>query len=72
MVATTINPPLESTNPKSQTTANVSDFEIARRVSAIRSRWTIEERRQRRNEATRRFDALLESLGVADMEACVN
>ncbi len=38
---------------------NVSDFEVARRVSAIRSQWTAKERADRHEEATRRFDALL-------------
>ena len=39
-----------------------SDFEVARRVSEIRSRWSIKERVERRYEALRRFDTLLNAL----------
>lgn len=41
-----------------------SDAEILRRVSRIRSQWTVSERIQRRNDAEERFADLMCKLGV--------
>ncbi|WP_417731199.1 hypothetical protein [Rosistilla oblonga] len=49
---------------ESHSDTTLSDFEIAGRVSAIRSNWSAEERVERHVEAARRFDALLEALNL--------
>lgn len=60
---------------KAQVAANTatqslpSDREIALRVDAIKAEWTIKERIERRYEALRRFDALLNSLSEVEKPA---
>ncbi len=49
---------------ESHSDTTLSDFEIAGRVSAIRSNWSAKERVERHVEAARRFDALLEALNL--------
>ena len=66
MVTSYARRPLISKPRESQNGRHLSDFEIARRVIAIRSQWTIDERNERREEAARRFDALIKSLENAE------
>ncbi|QDV71611.1 hypothetical protein Poly24_53500 [Rosistilla carotiformis] len=62
MTTTTLPNSRTSRLTESQYDTTLSDFEIAGRVSAIRSTWTAKERVERHIEAARRFDALLEAL----------
>lgn len=43
-----------------------SDAEISRRVLQIRSKWSISERIERRHEAERRFEELVDTLMCAE------
>ena len=66
MLTTTAPPADTSWEPttSSHIETPLSDDEIFRRVSKIRSTWSIHERVQRRREADRRFEDLLDLLEV--------
>lgn len=48
-----------------QNEITLSDAEILRRVSLIRNNWSVAERAERRREAERRFNELLNKLTAA-------
>lgn len=72
MVTSTLSTPAAATtnhfkgmsDPRFETSVSggISDFEVARRVVAIRSQWSSQERAHRKNEAKRRYEALLAAL----------
>ncbi len=67
LTLTTSTPPEQTTFqlPKaSHHETQLSDQEIFRRVSRIRSGWSTQERVERRREADRRFEDLLNLLGA--------
>lgn len=53
----------------SQNETRLSDQEIFDRVATIRSQWTLEERVERRREADRRFENLLDILTDVEVAA---
>lgn len=66
MSATTLEPIVAEMNTASQNETLPSDIEISRRVMAIRSSWTVNERIERRRVADERFENLLDALCLAE------
>jgi hypothetical protein len=66
MLATTLEPVVAEMNTASQNETLPSDVEISRRVMAIRSGWTVNERIERRRVADERFENLLDALCLAE------
>lgn len=66
MLATTLEPIVAEMNTASQNETLPSDVEISRRVMAIRSSWTVNERIERRRAADERFENLLDALCLAE------
>lgn len=66
MLATTLEPIVAEMNTVSQNETLPSDIEISRRVMAIRSSWTVNERIERRRAADERFENLLDALCLAE------
>ncbi len=57
--------PFVSSTPKmTQNETRLSELEILRRVRSIRSSWTVAERMERREEAGKRFAALIDALSL--------
>lgn len=63
-VSTTTPSFVSSVASVTQDETRISDIEILRRVRGIRSTWTVSERMERRQEASKRFASLLEALSV--------
>ena len=62
MLTVTCEPTVSETNQAAQIETLPSDLEISRRVSRIRSQWSVGERIRRRREAEQRFADLMDKL----------
>ncbi|QDT02816.1 hypothetical protein K227x_11940 [Rubripirellula lacrimiformis] len=66
MLTITCEPTVSENTTTAQIETLPSDAEISRRVLQIRSSWSLSERVERRHEADRRFETLIEQLSICE------
>ncbi|MEM1224890.1 MAG: hypothetical protein AAGJ40_04300 [Planctomycetota bacterium] len=63
-IAEPVSAASQMSRPSSQAETMLTDMEVMQRAYAIRSKWTITERMNRRREANERFTDLLDALSL--------